>query len=52
VAPPAWDDTTLYRQGDRATHGGAVYEALRTTREWEPGTGPTRGAASPWAVVG
>jgi arabinogalactan endo-1,4-beta-galactosidase len=50
-APPAWDGATLYRAGDRVTQDGVVYEALRTTRKWEPGTGPTRGAASPWGVA-
>jgi arabinogalactan endo-1,4-beta-galactosidase len=50
-APPAWDGATLYRAGDRVTHDGVVYEALRTTKKWEPGTGPTRGAASPWGVA-
>lgn len=37
---PAWDATTVYLEGDRVTHNGAVFEALWWTRGEVPGSSP------------
>ena len=46
-APPAWDRTTIYTEGDRVTHDGTVYEAKWWTRNQVPGD-----PWGPWSKVG
>ncbi|WP_407320155.1 metallophosphoesterase [Isoptericola halotolerans] len=46
-APAAWDAGTVYDEGDRVTHDGAVFEASWWTRDQTPGAS----AYGPWQEI-
>ncbi|ELZ95892.1 chitinase [Haloferax mucosum ATCC BAA-1512] len=47
AAPPAWDESTLYQEGDRVTYDGYIWEADLSSRNAQPSDG-----SAYWTKIG